>query len=181
MFSSKVSKHELDNPDTLAKGPDDDLNHDEYAGVEEDIFGQHPVSDVTEETDSIMIFHEDIIENIFKAVKENAVNSPSILMVADKDDSKGSKAAQVDVLFPPRHRWRAVDPLFLTSHLPRPLVQNNSVIILSLCKILHLFRIMFCLFSGRKNLRISNSSILSIICIMHKHCCYYALHVMHNT
>ena len=66
----------------MTKGPDDDLNHDEYSGSEEDIFGQHQVSDVTEEKDSTMIFNEEIIENIIKVVKE---------------DAKGSNAGQVDV------------------------------------------------------------------------------------
>ena len=59
----------------MTKGPDDDLNHDEYSGSEEDIFGQHQVSDVTEEKDSTMIFNEEIIENIIKVVKEDAKGS----------------------------------------------------------------------------------------------------------
>ena len=32
---------------------------------------------------------------------------------------------RIPFIFPPRHRWRAVDPLFLTSNLPRTLVQTN--------------------------------------------------------
>ena len=97
MFSSEVFKDEFDNPDTLTKGPDDDLNHDEYSGVEEDIFGQHHVSDVTEEKDSTIVFHEESIENIIKAVNENAGNSPSRHISAEKENAKGSNAGQVDV------------------------------------------------------------------------------------
>ena len=93
MFSSQISKDEFDNPDTLTNGSEDALNHDEYSGVEEDLFGQHHVSEVTEEKDSTMIFHKEIIENIIKAVNENSGNSPSIQIVAEKEDAKGSNAA----------------------------------------------------------------------------------------
>ena len=44
-----------------------------------------------------MIFHKEIIENIIKAVNENSGNSPSIQIVAEKEDAKGSNAGHLDV------------------------------------------------------------------------------------
>merc|ERR1711892_333667 len=66
----------------------DGLNHDEYSGSEDELFGGDPVIDINE--DSNIIFNRESIETLIEQAKETEITA-SIPMVNEQDTNKEHK------------------------------------------------------------------------------------------